>query len=42
MRHDKTVGNDVDVEVLDLGEELHLERGERGEGEEGERRGWGG
>ncbi len=24
MRHDETVGNDVDDEVLDPGEELHL------------------
>ncbi len=24
VRHDETVGNDVDDEVLDSGEELHL------------------
>ncbi len=42
MRHDKTIGNDVDDEVLDPGEALHLVGGEVGEGEEGERRGWGG
>ena len=42
MRHDKTIGDNVDNEVLDPREELHLVGGGVGEGEKGERRGWGG
>ncbi len=42
MRHDETIGNDVDDEVLDHREELHLVGGGVGEEEEWERRGWGG
>ncbi len=42
MRQGETIGNDVDDEVLDPGEALNLVGAEMGEGEKGERRGWGG
>ncbi len=32
VRHDETIGNNVDNEVLDLGEELHLVGGGAGGG----------
>ncbi len=39
MRHDETIGNDVDNEVLDPGEELHLVGGGvEGGGGRGEKR----